>query len=87
MRGTPAPPDRGSREPPVRRRGGKQAAQERGDSATTSEGQPKPEALPIDWSTEPTPAAANGEWTWDAIATDARGNTGRAGSILIVVGC
>lgn len=35
-------------------------AQERSDGSATSEGQPKPEALPIDWSTEPTPAAANG---------------------------
>lgn len=39
------------------------------------------------WTGRVTPAAVDGEWTWEAIATDARGNTGRAGSILIVVGC
>lgn len=39
------------------------------------------------WSGRVTPEPVNGTWTWTATATDARGNTGSAGTVLVVVGC
>ena len=39
------------------------------------------------WSGRVTPEPVNGTWTWTATATDARGNTGSAGAVLVVVGC
>ena len=39
------------------------------------------------WTGQVTPAAVGGVWNWEAVATDARGNTGRVASTVTVVGC
>lgn len=39
------------------------------------------------WTGSLAPAPVNGTWTWEAVATDARGNTGRASAPFVVTGC